>query len=87
MTPRKKLKETPAQARSRHTATLTRAWEHVLPGTPMAARCNAEWDYKKVRAAVRAAVPGRQQARNLTAVMDAAVRATARVIRRTLTAK
>lgn len=81
-----KQPETAADMRQRHTELLTKAWaawfDKQNPRPPGVPWVWAERDYKTVRAAVYAVVPGKQKARNIKALLDAAVKAAARVIRR-----
>jgi hypothetical protein len=72
--------ETRKAMEARHIETLSAAWRKILGSTPQAAGTNARYDYRKVRAAVYAVVPGRQKARNIRTLLDAGVKAAARAI-------
>lgn len=82
----KKLLESPAKMQARHEVTLTNAWKDWFDAQePRPAGVSwvfAEHDYRKLRAAVKAAYPGRQRNAKLVKELDAAVKAVARVIRR-----
>lgn len=85
MAVKKKAKpETAAAMKRRHIETLGRAWMVAQPwnddGDGM-----VDWgarDYATIRASIYATVPGKQRAKNMAALLDAAVKAAARVIRR-----
>ena len=63
-----------------HIAILAKAYESI--GNTIAATVYANADYKVVRAAVYAVLPGKQNKKNIAQALDAAVKAAARAIRR-----
>ena len=64
--------------RERREAQLRVSWQLSQPTTEVSGQVL----YQMIRAAVRAALPGRQQARNLDPVLHEACRAGARVLMR-----
>lgn len=80
-----KKPETAKAMRERHEEQLARAYatsDGMGSGSWNLYLWEAEWDYKKIRAAIYATTPGRQKARNIGSQLDKAVTAACRVIRR-----
>lgn len=72
--------ETPAAAEDRHRSTLQRAWKDA--GAAEGDQSDmALFSWRCTEAAMRAVLPGRQTKKNTAREMDAAIKATARVIR------
>jgi len=78
----RKKPETKAQMEARHITRIAKAYTTRRGEVGWGWQPEASWRYAELRAAVYAVVPGKQKARNIAALLDAAVTAVCRVIRR-----